>query len=93
MNMLKAYTKQKGLSLGLSVFPLTEKDNPQTGHSVSFAAQLPDIDLPLHFLDLFLTAILQRQDLADKRTNKDVLAGFLRSGVASQVTHARLASA
>ena len=97
MHKLKAYAGQKVLSWGLSVFPLTEKDSPQTevGHSISrkFAAQLPD--LALHFLGLFLTAFLERQGfiLADKRTKKDVLVGFLRPGVASQVTHARLASA
>ena len=30
MNMLKAYTRQKVLSWGLSVFPLTEKGSLQT---------------------------------------------------------------
>ena len=52
--------------------------SPQTEvHSISFAAQLPDIDLPLHFLGLFLIAFLQRQGfiLADKRTKKDILVG------------------
>ena len=86
MNKLKAYARQKVLSWGLSMFPLTEKNSPQTevGHSSSrkFDAQLPD--LPLHFLGLFLTAFLERQGfiLADKRTKKDVLVGFLRPGVA-----------
>ena len=81
MNMLKAYTRQKVLSLGLSVFPLTEKGSPQTEvHSISVTAQLPQIsiDLPLHFLGLFLKAFLQRQGpgfiLADKRTKKDSVA-------------------
>ena len=42
MNMLKAYTRQKVLSWGLTVFPLTEKGSPQTEvHHICFAAQLP----------------------------------------------------
>ena len=42
MNMLKAYTRQKVLSWGLSVFPFTEKGSPQTEvHHICFAAQLP----------------------------------------------------
>ena len=80
MNILKAYTRQKVLSWGLSVFSLTEKGSPQTEvHSISFAAQLPQIsiDLPLHFRGLFLIAFLHRQGfiLADKRTKTDVLVG------------------
>ena len=72
MNMLKAHTRLKVVSWGLSVFPLTEKGSPPTEvHHICFAAQLPpDIDLPLHFLGLFLIAFLQRQGfiLTDKRT-------------------------
>ena len=82
--MLKAYTRQKVLSWGLFVFPLTEKGSPQTEvHSISFAAQLPDIDLPLHFLGLFLIAFLQRQRfiLADKRTKKDRSRRFLATWI------------
>ena len=46
MNMLKTYTRQKVLSWGLSVFPLTEKGSPQTEvHSISFAAQFPQISI------------------------------------------------
>ena len=66
------------ISWGLFVFPLTEKGSPQTEvHSISFAAQLADIDLPLHFLGLFLIAFLQRQRfiLADKRTVNRFLVG------------------
>ena len=72
MNMLKAYTKQKVLSWGLSVFPLTEKLRVRRLKLSSFAAQLPDIDWRLHFLGLFLTVFLQRQGFIflDKRTKK-----------------------
>ena len=84
MNMLKAYTRQKVLSWGLLVFPLTEKGSPQTEvHSISFAAQLPDIDLPLHFLGLFLIAFLRRQRfiLADKRKKEDRSRRFLATWI------------
>ena len=95
MNMFKAYTRQKVLSWGLSVFTLTEKGRPQTEvHHICFAAQLPDIDLPLHFLGLFLTAFLQRQGfiLADRRTKVEKTFSsvqVLRPGFASQVTRPR----
>ena len=82
MNILKAYTRQKVLSWGLSVFPLTQKGSPQTEvhnfHQLCCSESGPsDIDLPLHFLGLFLIAFLQRQGftLADKRTKKDILVG------------------
>ena len=87
MNLLKAYTRQKVLSWGLSVFPLTEKGSPQielSFHQLCCSAP-SDIYLPLHFLGLFLIAFLQRQGfiLADKRTKVEktfssILATWIR---------------
>ena len=78
MNMLKAYTRQKVLNWGLSVFPSPKKVVRRLKFipSALLLSSL-DIDLPLHFLGLFLRAFLQRQGfiLADKRTKKDVLVG------------------
>ena len=97
MNMLKAYTRQKVLSWGLPVFPLTEKGSPKTSSFHQLCCSTPsDIDLPLHFLGLFLIAFLQRQGfiLATSEQRKTFSSvQVLRPGFASQVTHARLASA
>ena len=42
--MLKAYTRQKVLSWGLSVFPLTEKGSPQTEvHPITSALLLSSL--------------------------------------------------
>ena len=78
--------KTKSAQLGLVRVPLIEKGSPQTEvHSISFAAQLPDISVfaIAHFLGLFLIAFLQRQGfiLADKRTKKDRSRRFLATWI------------